>query len=303
MNIPIFPEMTGLKLAHRKDFEHFTAEYLPYSDFNFNSLWSYDTKKMMEISQLYDNLIIKFTDYTSDDIFFTYIGKNKPVHTATALLDRAIELDIDPQLKLVPEEIIEELKNNINFILEEDIDQHDNILSVKKLTLLEGKDFETKRWRINQFRRRYPGVFFKHRNLGEKTLKKDVLELFHTWRLSRHLTLKETEIELKALERFLDIEEDEALHCLCFYDDSTLIGFCSFEIMNDSYALGHFMKCDTAYRWIFEHIYHETAVYLNELEIQNINACQDLGLLGLRESKKSWRPVDYLKKYSIKYRA
>ena len=61
--IPQFPEFKSLELSDKKDIESFTKRFPPYSDFNFVSMWSWDIKEEIRISQLNGNLVVRFTDY------------------------------------------------------------------------------------------------------------------------------------------------------------------------------------------------------------------------------------------------
>lgn len=58
-----FPQFKKLELADKKDIEKFTSKFPPYSDFNFVSMWSWDIRGEMRVSQLNGNLVVRFTDY------------------------------------------------------------------------------------------------------------------------------------------------------------------------------------------------------------------------------------------------
>src|SRR3989344_5608277 len=61
--IPIFPTFKKLTVEDKNEVEKATNSYPPYSDYNFVSLWSYNTKDSIEIALLNDNLVVKFFDY------------------------------------------------------------------------------------------------------------------------------------------------------------------------------------------------------------------------------------------------
>ena len=64
-----FPNFKKLGLEDKPLIESFVKRYLPYSDFNFVSLWSYDTDNSYEISYLNKNLVIKQDDYITNEPF------------------------------------------------------------------------------------------------------------------------------------------------------------------------------------------------------------------------------------------
>lgn len=72
--IPEFPQFKVLELSDKGDIEVFTKKFPPYSDFNFVSMWSWDIKGDMRISQLNDNLVVRFTDYLTGNPFFSFFG-------------------------------------------------------------------------------------------------------------------------------------------------------------------------------------------------------------------------------------
>ena len=85
--IPEFPQFKKLELSDRKDLEKFTSKFPPYSDFNFVSMWAWDTKGEMQISQLNGNLVVQFTDYINGKPFFSFLGDSLVLDTIKTLLD------------------------------------------------------------------------------------------------------------------------------------------------------------------------------------------------------------------------
>jgi hypothetical protein len=61
--IPTFPVFKRLEITDKVDFKKIVLQFEPYSDHNFVSLWSFDTKEDCEISILNENLVIKMNDF------------------------------------------------------------------------------------------------------------------------------------------------------------------------------------------------------------------------------------------------
>ena len=55
--LPEFPKFKSIELSDKEDVEKITHKYPPYSDFNFVSMWSWDIKGEMRISEFYGNFM------------------------------------------------------------------------------------------------------------------------------------------------------------------------------------------------------------------------------------------------------
>ncbi len=104
--LPEFPNFKKLELTDKEDVEKITSKFPPYSDFNFISMWSWDTKGEMRISQLNNNFVVRFTDYLTGEPFYSFLGDNKVNETAEALLELSKKEKVMPKLQLLPEESI-----------------------------------------------------------------------------------------------------------------------------------------------------------------------------------------------------
>lgn len=83
-----------------------------------------------------------------------------------------------------------------------------------------------------------------------------------------------------------------------FYKDK-LVAFTINELEHDDYTVCHFMKADNSLKGIYSYLVQETSKVLIKKGKKYINFEQDLGLKNLRQSKKTFHPVDFLKKYKI----
>jgi hypothetical protein len=81
--------------------------------------------------------------------------------------------------------------------------------------------------------------------------------------------------------------------------DGQLEAFTINELLPSKYAITHFTKADPTKVGVFEFLYHELAKQLHAKGAFYLNREQDLGLEGLRAAKMSWRPIKFLKKYTI----
>ncbi|OGY35168.1 MAG: hypothetical protein A3E36_00640 [Candidatus Andersenbacteria bacterium RIFCSPHIGHO2_12_FULL_45_11b] len=74
--IPKFPEFKPLEMTDREEIIGYTSKFLPYSDFNFTSMWSWDIDGKIMVSELNGNLVVNFSDYVTSEPFYSLIGDN-----------------------------------------------------------------------------------------------------------------------------------------------------------------------------------------------------------------------------------
>ncbi len=296
--IPQFPLFKALELSDKEDVEKFTLQYPPYSDFNFVSMWSWNIEGEMQISQLNDNLVVRFTDYLTDKHFFSFLGNKKINETTHLILNLSKKEGLGTQLKLIPEDSIKGLDAN-SFFIQEDDNHFDYIYSLNELKLLRGKKFETKRGSINRFLGKNKTAHSKVINPLETRVMTDILKLNYHWVEQKKLKDPYFEIknELIAIDRFLNSNNPSNYCCVGIFLDEMLLGYSINEIISSDYSIGHFIK--THKEGSFEYLMRETAHHLSEINIEFFNFEQDLGIPGLRKSKSSYRPVNFLKKYII----
>lgn len=298
--IPKFPEFKKLELSDKDEINDFVKKHPPYSDYNFVSLWSYNTKDTVSLSRLNDNLVIQFEDYLTNQPFYSFLGTNEVKETIDTLLQYLKQHNLSSQLKLIPEVVVKSLStNNHAFVIEEDIDNHDYILETDGIIKLKGGKYRGKKNFINRFMRNYPKHQIVILDLKNPQTQKEIYTLFSNWAIKQKKTEKETEIEQKAIRRLLESAIYFNLHALGIYIDNKMIGFSINEVAHSHHGVIHFEKADTTYEGIFSYIKHQTAKHLSEKGCAYINYEQDLGIEGLRKAKKQWHPIGYLKKYSI----
>lgn len=301
--IPLFPNFKHLELEDRQEIELITQQFEPYSDYNFVSLFSFDVKEEIQISKLNENLVVRFSDYISGEAFYSLIGKKTDTNTIHTLLEHAKSSSVTPKLKLIPEHIILTNPSIASlFYVEEDRDNFDHIFSTDEISTLKGPRYEKKRNKVNLFKRSYPHIEISLIELASKDAKKEVLDVFTMWARSKNLDLEQTTHEHKAMQRLLNHSNKFNLVCLGLRDKNKLIGFSITEITHHGYSIFHFTKANHSYKGIFEFLYHKTAQQLHKKGSTLLNREQDLGIANLRAAKESWRPVKYLKKYTISHK-
>lgn len=298
--IPEFPNFKKLELADKEEVEKFTSKFPPYSDFNFTSLWAWDTDSERMVSKLNGNLVIRFTDYENCEPFFSFIGSNDLENTAHKLIDFAKKLNISPILRCVPEELVNSLLKS-SLLVEEDRDNFDYIFSISELLNLKGVKFKEKRHSATRFLREYPNASFKIKELSNKNIREQIISVFHRWEDKKQSDKKTYDFayEEKAINRLLQIPDNHNLIISCVLLDDVMIGFSVDEILSSGYAISHFIKADISFSGIYDFLNKEVSKHLAGQNITLWNWEQDLGIENIRKSKTSYHPINFLKKYKI----
>src|SRR5688572_17995075 len=113
--IPRFPRFKKLSLEDKDEIEAVIKGFPPYSDYNFVSLLSWNTNERIEVAKLYENLVIKFEDYVTNEIFYSFLGVRYVDKTLNTLLARAKNEGVSPTLRLIPETVVKKIAQPQNF--------------------------------------------------------------------------------------------------------------------------------------------------------------------------------------------
>jgi len=299
--VPIFPNFKKIELTDEKDIKKFTSEFLPYSDFNFISMWSWDIKGEMCFSQLNGNLVVRFTDYINGDPFYSFLGNNKVNETAKTLIELSEKEGIRPVLELISEESIKKIDDK-KFKIEEDRTHFDYIFSTSQLATFVGKKYKTKRNDINKLLTLYPDVVFKFENSISPTLREGIANLSQKWTVKKELNHEADNLsfenEKKALSKILQIESNNLLIFTCFLNNN-LLGFEIDEILSNRHSIAHFSKVDTSYNGLNDLLNMRLSQHLKNEGVEFCNWEQDLGIENLKKSKMSYSPIKFFKKYKV----
>lgn len=296
--LPEFPQFKKLELSDKEDIEKITREYPPYSDFNFVSMWSWDIKGEMLISQLNGNLVVRFTDYLTGKPFYSFLGSNNVNDTIQKLLVLSKKENLEAGLMLIPEDSIKGI-DTLQFDIQEDRDHFDYVYDLKKLSEYGGSEYSTKRSEISRFFKKNQNINIKKINAHDERNKYHIFSLNNEW--LAHKKSKDPFFnipnELIAINKFLGTGFDNA-YAFGVFEGEKMIAYFLGETLPGYHAVGHFCKANK-YMGLFDLVMKESSNIALELNARFLNFEQDLGVEGLRKSKMSYRPVTFLKKYVI----
>ncbi|HEY5267857.1 MAG TPA: phosphatidylglycerol lysyltransferase domain-containing protein [Candidatus Saccharimonadales bacterium] len=293
--IPQFPRFSKLAIVYMEEIKNFTSRFEPYSDFNFTSLLSWDTDDSTEVSMLNGNLVVRFTNYTTDNLLYSVIGDNMIDESLLELLA------ITTSIELVPEIVIKNINNFDLFDVEEDRGAFDYVYILEDLASMNGKKYKTRRNKLSLVTR---DIGSNLRSVIITNVNKDMFlslnKVSTSWQQNSQQNAVDTDRENAAINRILSWSNSLNLFILIFYKDEDIVGFSINEKISDEYSICHFEKALPVHDNIYTYIVHESAKELLTLGSKYINWEQDLNLPGLRKSKLSYQPEKFLKKYQVK---
>jgi len=291
-----FPQFTELELQHRSTVELITTKFEVYSDFNFTSLFCWGTDDETKIAILNGNLIIQLPDYQDGHSVFSMLGISKVDESIKTLMDTF------ERMTLVPEIVIDNIRQKSKYIISEDRDNFDYIYDLADLSKLSGYRYKKLRNKKNAFLKAHENRDLKISTLTE--LGASSLDSFRSimdlWAKESGKSEADITSEQTALFKLLKNQNELELIFTELYVDGQLVAFSINEVIGSKNAICHFEKAlKSHHEYIYPFLIHEVAKNMLAAGCKWMNWEQDLGLEGLRKSKLSYRPVRMLKKYTI----
>jgi hypothetical protein len=291
--IPDFPEFAVLDFGHKKNIDNMVNEFLPYSDFNFISLFCWNTTGKTKISKLKSNFVIQLADYIEGDITWSIIGNTDIDKSLLELLSAVNEL------KLVPHVVINNIAEKGKFTILQDRDSFDYLYDVRSLATLPGLAYKKKRNKANRFKTSVENLTVlntKRITISDANKLKNV---FMSWIEQNNKIPEEFEAENSAILRFLNYADHFNIISTQIYANDELVAFSFNEILDNGYAICHFEKALTVHEDIYPFLAQESAKVLLNEGCEILNWEQDLGIDGLRQAKLAYKPTRMLKKYTV----
>lgn len=180
-----------------------------------------------------------------------------------------------------------------------DTDNADYVYSAKALVELKGNRLHRKKNLLSQFRRNNPGARCEPM---EKRHAADCFALAEKWCEEKFCEQLAFTHETSAMKRALDAFDALGLEGLVLFANGRLAGFSVFDRLNQNTADVHFEKYDPLIKGSAQAINWETARLLQG-RYEYINREQDVGIEGLRKSKRSYCPAFTVKTYLLRRRA
>ena len=296
--LPEFPDFKNIEITDKEEIENFTKNYPPYSDFNFVSLFCWDVDNKRKISMLNGNLVVRSSDDVTGKEFLTFLGTNKVPETVKELLKFCRKNKIKQELRMIPEETIKLINpKELGVDVKEDRDQFDYVYSIDSLSSYPNSEYSRVKKKYNKFLKKYDNNYkVEEFNLGDSICKEQITKLWKEWCEDKAVFSEEEGV---ALERLMKNEDSFKLINIIVFIGRAPAGFFMGAGVNREYAVGYFSKTSHIYEGITQALMKEVASVLKKRGYAFFNYEEDMGLPGLRQAKESFRPVSFLKKYTI----
>ncbi len=296
MQINTFPEFSDIELSHQRQVSDLIKEHpLEASEYTFTNIFAFRETYQFKVSLLDDALII-LNDVQPASLFCP-VGHIKNINMLHTLFDWLKNQGDDAYMDRVPESFVNAyIKDNRDFIIEEARDHFDYLYTITELAELKGRKYHDKRNKVNKFRSLY--------NYEYLSLTPDVID--------ECLDFEDDWCEVKECEKYYGLEKERnaILQMLLNFEslpvkggairiNSRIEALTLGEPMSQDTVVIHIEKANTGIPGLYqainqEFLLHEAKDYLY------VNREQDLGIPGLRNSKMSYNPLRFIKKYRVR---
>jgi len=202
--------------------------------------------------------------------------------------------------KNISESVLSPAKEKLEkygLIITEDRDNFDYLYNRSDLAQLAGKKFHKKKNHVNNFLSTYPNHKLQPMSAN---LVPQALEVLEQWRNEALLKNDNEDGDYKSAKEALENFELLALKGAILFINDKPAAFCLGEsIARGKMFVTHFEKAVNSYKGIYQYINQAFAASLPGF-FTLINREQDLGNEGMRQSKMTYRPCDFVRKYTAR---
>lgn len=270
------------------------------TDFSYGGLLMWVNYFNYEYAIVGDTLFIKGVVENHREIpaFSLPVGRLPLGRSIEMVRDYCRREGIRTVFSAVPEYAVEEMKKAGAEKIEELTDWADYLYDADKLATLSGKKLGKKRNHVNKFETLYPNWSLEEltpANCGEALSFMDIFDMEGDDNQSAIDERKLTREMLSHTRTGLTNEYGALLKV-----DGKTAGFTIGDVKGDTLFV-HVEKCTREYEGSYEKINKEFVGMMRRIhpEIKYVNREDDTGDEGLRKAKRSYYPIEMLKKYNI----
>ncbi len=230
--------------------------------------------------------------YAAENALLFPLGDFLPPHELMKILSQLSGdaqghiYDVPPEyLNYYPE--IEDI-----FTISADEAEFDYIYETEKLIKFSGKKLRKKRNLLKQFIANNPDYSIEPLSSRHCS---DCIELATRISKAKH----DSSDDLPAIKYFFAAFSDLKDAGWVIYSENRLIGFSVLSQLNGETYCEHFEKVDHTYKGAAQMLVNVTATQLGH-QVKYINREQDMGIPGLRHTKRSYDPSIILKRYQLR---
>jgi uncharacterized protein len=285
---------TPLALDDQTAINQHTAQFAPYSDFNFTSLFCWNTDDSTQVAWHNNNLIVMLPDYVTGEPIYSVLGTNKVDETLSVVLQQTDKISMTPAASLVAASLD-------HYRISADTGNFDYIYKLDELATLAGGIYKKKRNKLHAVVRD-----LEQRTLATQTTtdirahEAAIRDIYQQWKAVSTQSEEELAAEAIAIDRLLtNIEHFDLLLTEVLLDGEP-VAFSINEALPNGYALCHFEKALVRHHeQLYTYLIVAAAQALHNVGCRLVNWEQDLGIPGIRQAKKSYHPVQLLEKFTV----
>ncbi len=290
MSIPFYPLFEPLKKEHKPLFDAVFKDNPPeISEFTFTNLYSWRDAYNFEASMLWDFIILKASGKNADR-FLNPFGRGNIKEAVIKILKRSSASFIR-----IPEAIKGLFDNDERFKVELDTPNSDYLFKVKDLVSLEGRKYDGKRNLIKKFKSENEYRFLE---LDASNISR-CLDFEEKWCSIKDCdSVEGLNNERKAVKEMIANFSEFNLMAGAIEINGAILAVTISQRLNPNTIVMHILKADPNMPGLYQVMMNEFLKrYSGNFEYVNLE--QDLGIEGLRKSKRSYHPVKMINKYTI----
>ena len=288
--------MNEINLTHKEMVESSNMLYnIRMSELNFTNVYAWQEKYAFHLEVINDDIFL--INKAKEGLYFSQpIGSLMDLdHLEATIKMLKTSFDLNEIHFKKCSDTFKSRIEKLNFELDvtEVRDDFDYLYDFNGLKDLKGKLYHKKKNHVNLFMKNYSWSY----EAIKISNKEDVILLLEDW-------FKEADedllLEKKAITRVLTDWDNLNVTGGILYVENIPVAFAIGEVIHQDTLLMHFEKANTDYQGAYAMMTH---TYINQFkDLLYVNREQDLGIPGLRKSKLSYHPVDFVKKYNISVR-
>ncbi|MDR0920131.1 MAG: phosphatidylglycerol lysyltransferase domain-containing protein [Oscillospiraceae bacterium] len=248
--------------------------------------------------RLSDTMITRFEDFylsvTAHKTFTFPAGDGDYDKVLAEMLrysgEKLVISNVTSEMMLIIDKFIK--KNNLKKEVDIDNDWWDYIYFQSDLATFKGKKYEKKRNHLNRFYQ----YNWEYKPLEKEYFNECIAFAALSYNLKDGFTERSSVVEQYAIDRFFEYFEEMELMGGTLWVDDLLVAFTIGEKLNSDTFCTHIEKADINYHGAFTAINNEFA---KRIDCKYINREEDMGIMGLRKSKISYKPCFQLEKNTV----
>lgn len=301
---PNFPNFRPLTIDDKKNYESFVKDCPDVSDISFPTLmiwWNFE--RPVEVSLLRGNVIIKYPSLNQlEGVGVSIVGYNAIKKCVIEILQWMHENGHDAKLLHVPSFVIDQLPSTSKFFkIQEEYDYNEYLIDACELSSLSSPSYKRVRHKLARFLRQVgEDLRVDELDITEPGLQDLLWNNAQKWMDTYGSTNDLNRDELKALRKTLFYGHEFGVRATGLYIGNEMHGYALYRPheSHESYILNH-LKVQYKYPHVFDYIAKIVAEDATKNGYKMLNLEMDLGIEGLKDHKRSLRPIAYHRKFTI----